>query len=740
MFERVERLYRSSRSESPVPLATTETITSRLFGFEEGTSTLVLNHRTELHGRAHMPSGPALTWVARLIVLITMMDACGCARRSVWHNSSDTLSSFRDRPPVEKPPTPVVALNEIQQASASIVANSATKPSAEDTALTSAKISAAAKSLAPRDARQEPTQFQDISLESVMQIALASSPVIRSIGGRLLDNPTAATTVYDAEISASDPFFGPQAALAQFDSVLNASLTSANNDRVFNNVVLGGNAQELVQDLASANASIQRRSMTGATFDIGGLHGYDANNRTGNLFPSYWESQMEAGVRQPLLRGAGRKYNSIAGPNAQPGFNFSNGLVIAQMNTQMAAADFEIAVHSFARELHEAYWSLHRAYRSYYNKQQTRDLAYETWQTVSAKAMQGLEGGEVDKESQAKQKYFRYQRAVVSALGGGDGEIGVFEAERRLRHLMGLPLMAENMLRPSDPLPVAPVNFDWDSLVALSMSNRAELRRQNIRVHQQQMKLIASKNFLLPQLDVIGRYRVRGFGDDLTGGGPRFASSYNDFFSLDHQEFEFGVEWGVTAGRRQARAAVRNASLQLTRERLILAEQQRELTAKLSEAVSKASSIYSTMQSAQEELNAAEARMKSTFILYEVGKSDLFMLLDARESWLEVSDRNVMDQVQYSLALVDVSYQSGRILQDAGVDIAGSHSVYPSFLNSQGDSTRPDPEPSGASPLLEETTALPETTVMPTMDSAANDSTANDLTAKKPKRLPVGTD
>ena len=620
-------------------------------------------------------------------ILMVVISQFGCSFRG-WKRESLTQLFSHAKTNENNSDVRVVSYREpIQNSPELIEANplpSSQTPAANSTALPIAAepnaegltapvlSSAHTAAIAPRDARHEPDQFQDITLASAIQMAFSSSPVIRSLGGRLLDNPGSAATVYDVDITASDPFFGPQAALAQFDNVIAASLSSANNDRVFNNVVVGGNAQELVQDLATATASVQRRTMTGAIFDIRGLNGHDANNRTGNLFPSSWDTSLEAGVRQPLLQGAGRQFNSIAGPNAQPGFNFSNGIVIAQMNTQIASADFEIAIQQFTRELHETYWALHRAYRSYDQKRQTRDVAYDTWKSVLAKANQGLEGGQVDKESQAKQKYYRYQRAVVTALGGGDGDSGLYEAERRLRHLIGLPISDGMLLRPSDAIPVAPVAYDWDSLVALSMVERVELRRQEIKVRQQQMKLVASKNFLLPQLDVIGRYRVRGFGDDLAGDGPRFASSYDDFFSLDHQEFEFGVEWGLTAGRRQARAAVRNASLQLNRERSVLAEQQRELTGKLSEAVSAANTAYVAIQTGQEELNAAEARMRATRVLYDVGKTDLFMLLDARESLLEVSDRNVADQVQYALALLEVAYQSGRILRDAGIGLVNT--------------------------------------------------------------------
>ncbi len=141
-----------------------------------------------------------------------------------------------------------------------------------------------ALSQAPRDPTVDPTEVQDISLESVLRIAMNSSPVVRSLGGRLLDNPAMAHTRYDQDISASDPFFGPQAALAQFDAVLGSSLNATNYDRVFNNVISGGNAQELREQAASSTTTLQKRSMTGTVFDIRGINGYDTNNRIGNLF------------------------------------------------------------------------------------------------------------------------------------------------------------------------------------------------------------------------------------------------------------------------------------------------------------------------------------------------------------------------------------------------------------------------------------------------------------------------
>ena len=558
----------------------------------------------------------------------------------------------------------------------------------------------------PRDANSRPDQFRDLSESEMLRIALSRSPILRSLGIRILDNPQAATTIYDVAINANDPFFGPQAALAEFDSRLSASVNSQNNDRVFNNATLGGQVQELTQDLVNINAGWQRRTMTGATWEVNSLTGYDNNNRAGNRFRNYWETQLEAGVRQPLLQGAGRQFNRIAGPNARPGFNFSNGIVIAQMNNQISQADFEISLRSYVRDLYSAYWDLVRQYAVYQSVLNSQELAYETWQTVLAKGKADLEGGEANKEAQARAKYYNYRREVQIALGGDSGRGGLYVAERRLRQLIGLPAVDGQLLRPIDDPVTARFVFDYDHLVARAMKGRMELRRQSTKVRQQQLRLIAAKNFLLPQMDLIGRYRLRGFGDDLTGSGARFSSAYDDFASLDHQEWEFGVEMGVTAGRRQAHAAVRHAQLQLARERVILCEQQRMVRHETSDAFAEVSSAYFAMQSSSEQVAASKERLKASEALFEADKIQIEFLLDAQEELLRAELQMAADQARYSLSLVEINNTSGTLLRDIGVNIAQKtcgtqvHYFATSLTPSETIPRLPAPLPSHVNPVM----------------------------------------
>ncbi len=168
---------------------------------------------------------------------------------------------------------------------------------------------------------------------------------------------------------------------------------------------------------------------------------------------------------------------------------------------------------------------------------------------------------------------------------------------------------------------------------------------------------------------MIGRYRARGFGDDLTGdaGRDRFASAYRDLLSGDHQEFEFGVEMGVVAGRRQARAGVRHASLQIQRERAILAEQQRSVRHQISDAHAEVESAYASMETSLAQVEAQATRLAASEALFIADKLQIEFLLDAQEELLRSELQLYADRVRYALSLVDINTATGTLLADLGI-------------------------------------------------------------------------
>jgi hypothetical protein len=147
-------------------------------------------------------------------------------------------------------------------------------------------------------ASELPAEQVPISLESILQLALTDTSILRNLGGRLVSDPRSATGVFDPAITATDPNFGIEAALAQFDANLSASFNHANNDDVFNNSILGGGATEVVQDLTTSDLVLQKVGATGTQYRLRNNVVYDSNNNPFSAFPSSYSAFLEAQMRQ----------------------------------------------------------------------------------------------------------------------------------------------------------------------------------------------------------------------------------------------------------------------------------------------------------------------------------------------------------------------------------------------------------------------------------------------------------
>jgi len=187
------------------------------------------------------------------------------------------------------------------------------------------------------------------------------------------------------------------------------------------------------------------------------------------------------------------------------------------------------------------------------------------------------------------------------------------------------------------------------------------------------MELVASKNFLLPRLDAVGRYRWRGFGDDLwsaTDNPDRFAYAYNNLLSGDFQEWQIGANFTVPIGFRQALAGVRNAQLQLARERAVLQDQELEVSHQLAEAVRSLDRAYMLSQTHFNRRVAAMRQVEAVRQSYEVGRITLDQLLDAQRRLADAEARYYESLSQYNRAITAVHYRKGSLLEYNAVYLA----------------------------------------------------------------------
>jgi len=478
--------------------------------------------------------------------------------------------------------------------------------------------------LRPHTIREDdltPDNYRDMSLGEAVQHALTKTKVLRDLGGALLRSPDLVATKFLPPSVASDPRFGIESALSEFDPRFTASGDFEKNHRAFNNIFFGGGTRLFKQDLNVYQAQISKTAATGSQFFVRNFTDYNANNAPGNEFPSAWNSNFEMEVRQPLLQGAGVDFNRIAGPKATPGM--INGVVIARVSAKISQADFEMGLRDFVSNVMNAYWDLYFAYRDLDAKIKARDKSFHTWQKIQALARDSQLVGS-DRQALAEEQYFRFHEEVENSLSGKQfdgtrtfsgttggtfrGQGGVHVAERRLRLLIGFPITDPKLIRPSDEPGLAELIFDYDSSVVEALGRRPELRRQRLKTERREMELVATKSFLKPQLDAMGLYRFRGFGRDLAGGSGngQFNSAWGNLATGNFQEWQLGFQLDVPIGFRRAHAAVHAAELNLARERAVLFEQERQVIHDLSNSLAEADRAYAVCQTNLNRYRAAK--------------------------------------------------------------------------------------------------------------------------------------
>jgi hypothetical protein len=173
------------------------------------------------------------------------------------------------------------------------------------------------------------------------------------------------------------------------------------------------------------------------------------------------------------------------------------------------------------------------------------------------------------------------------------------------------------------------------------------------------------KNFLMPELDLIGRYRWRGFGRNylVDGNDPgRFDGALNNLFDGDFQEWQLGLELSVPLGKRQAHAAMRHAELQLARDRAILHEQERTIVQSLSNAIADVDRAYSVLQTTYNRRHAARQEVAAVQAAYESDNATLDLLLESQRRQAEADGSYYRSLVEYSLAVKNVQFEKGSLL------------------------------------------------------------------------------
>lgn len=570
----------------------------------------------------------------------------------------------------------------------------------------------------------KPDELWAISLAQAIEFGLQNNDIIRQNaqfllpGNPLLSNPEAVPSVFDVEIQNNGVLFGSRgihAALSDFDPRLVTNMQWGRDENAQNNGLLSGGIPAggiLNEDNAQFESRLEQQLLTGGTFAVRHDWNYALNNQPNRLFPSAYTGTLGAEFRQPLWSGAGREFNSIAGPSTQRarGFSYVNqGIVIAQINGRLSQIDFEENLQNLVREIGDLYWDLYQAWQEYVAERDTAEASHKLWDEVQAKFQAELIGGA--EEAQAEDSFHEAVARRDLALST------FFQTEARLRRLLGLPIDDGKVLFPTDAPLESEVTHDRATSLFEAYLNRLELRRQKTNIQSLELQLAAARNLAHPRLDVVAGYRLNGFGDELIAGHTAdgvstqgFHSAYGALVRGNQKSWDLGVEYSIPLWMRSERAQVRQLELRLLKARTALAVQEDEIAQELH-------SVFQTMQrwlqSAQTNKRrylAANRRVEAASSEYhDAGRTGVDPLLRAEISLTQAQVAYHRSIAEYNKSLRELVYRTGRLLHEEGITLLGADGLplqptpslipSPSELRSDGDTN------SDYAPVLERSPA-----------------------------------
>lgn len=526
-----------------------------------------------------------------------------------------------------------------------------------------------------RDIRDLPeNQIWRMTLADAQRTALASTAIVRdrnqflSPGNSLLTNGDATPSAYDVHIQQSG-LRSVDAALAAFSPRLTTGAQWGSNALIQGNGSGAGSYPQsdiFVSDNGSFYARLDQPLQSGAQLSLVHNWNYTLNNLPSRSFNSQFAGFLRGEFRQPLWAGSGSEFTDIAGPQSYRTRSLGRGVVVARIDENISLAEFESRLNALLKQTEELYWDLWLAYQSHHSQAAARDSAQRIWQQIQSRAAAGLTGGEAADEAQAQENFYERQERADAALAE------VFEAEGRLRRLLGLPSSGDRVLWPANEPVLAEVIVDWPSSLAEALPVRSELRRQKLQIHSLELQLLAAKSLAHPQLDFVSGVQVNGLGDQL-GGSSAASNAGGGFGSLlnpDDLGWNAGIEFSMPFGFRLEHARIRNIELQLAKARAVLAAQETEISHELSYAIRNLDRWYASVTATEKRRRAAARRLTAVQAEFDAGRSSLDRLLRSQVSLADAELAHFNSIGQYNKALVEFQYRKGSLLAQSDFVLA----------------------------------------------------------------------
>ncbi|MEO1525354.1 MAG: TolC family protein [Planctomycetota bacterium] len=484
-----------------------------------------------------------------------------------------------------------------------------------------------------------------IDVSALTSSALINSPAVNSV--------LAEPQIRQTDVTAADSAFDP--------TVFLEGRFVDTNDPVGNTLTTGDNSDRFRDETLSADAGVRRRTRNGGELELIQRGGFQENNSIFLQPNPQGTTRLELNYTQPLRKDSGRMVNR-------------SRIMIAQLRAHQASSNARTAIEDHLLEVTRAYWTLYRVRALWLQQQKFVGSARQLYGLLNSRT--GFDTG--------KRQLLRARAELASRqseLTRAAAEIR--DAQSRLRALVGghelIAASGSEWLTAEHPLG-NPLAIDPQQSVIEAIENRADISAALQTIHEVTVRVGASKNQVLPQLDLLLGAYVAG----LDSRRDTWGALVNQF-SDGRPGFSIGLAYEMPVGNRAARSQLNRRRWELFQATQDFRQVTEAAITQVEIAARETRTAFNEMQQKKLSVDATESEVAYLTQRAELlpDEEDSFVLLidnllDAQER-LAQEERDLVDaQVAYALSWVLLRKATGVLLKMDPVASTANHGTMPS--------------------------------------------------------------
>lgn len=416
-------------------------------------------------------------------------------------------------------------------------------------------------------------------------------------------------------------------ARSRFDKQLNAE--TGVEGRHMTPIFLGGAEDE---ESGRLNASLSKRFTTGTEMELGWSNSrFDTDAFGLRINPSY-DSKVELGVSQPLMRGWGK--------------DIQTGEVTAAQ-TELSAASYQVdsTAADLAALVKQGYWNLVFAWQDIEVKRLSVTLAQKLLDETVAKISAGtLAEVEI---YQPQSEVTRREEDLIAA----ERAIGVADDELKLL------VNSNDWLTPFAPVDLPrtePVQLAPETILARALTNRPDLKAAELNENATRIRQTLAEDDLRPSLDVVGRV---GYGGLDKGYGDALEAAVED----PDTNWQVGLNLTVPLDNSAAKGALQQARAIHSQAKTSKQLLKLQVTKSVRTTVRDVQLAIKAMEATRKTSLATRKRLEAEQAKFDAGRSTTLDVLIAQEAYAEALSQENKTSILYVQTLAELDRIQGLI-------------------------------------------------------------------------------